>query len=525
MKKYFQKLIDNPFLLWFCVFLFIHIALLNINAVEWGDSYRILRAAKYLREFSYPSDEKRPPLYSLLLSGWPQGIDPVVWGRIVMLGIGAASVATYALLVRKFSDSKRYMHIALMLFVLNPVYMYWSLRIMADAFFTLLVMVEFLIFYRFKKKNTLVQTFTLGLVAGLAVLTRFEGYLLYFAILLGIVVDSHQDLWIKNLFRRLRHSFWQLSTYVLGFLVVIGPYFFLRNPLKSSYLAEPSGRVYDINTILIYLVSLLFIYGFIVAAPFILNGRNVIKQFFTQHLAVLFFLSLELALILMWPAAIPRLFIAVIPFLIVLLALGIENFFSQNKKDNAFLFIGLITLGIYIVGQYKYRLQFLVLQKEIFAILIFINLLLIVTAYFKKFRSFFLVTAFSCGIWSLATVHLHKDIYLVVSLAGNYLKEHSCGVVVHNDLTSVIDWNVNYGKANVCGSTIYYPKIDSGDIAYDDLEGFDATYVVVTNEHNTSMEFELSKYPYLSLEREYAQSINGAHFVTKVLKFHGYELN
>ena len=525
MKRYVQKLIDHPFILWFCIFLIIHIALLNVNAVEWGDSYRILRAAKYLREFNYPSDEKRPPLYSLLLAGWPTGVDPVTWGRIVMLAVGAASVATYRLLLKKFSGSKRFTHIALMLFVLNPVYLYWSLRIMADAFFTLLIMVGFLAFYRFKEKSTLARAFLLGIVAGLAVLTRFEGYLLYFAILLGIVVEVYSDLRIKNLFRKIRLSFWQLCAYVFGFVLMIGPYFFIKNPLRSSYLAEPSGRTYDINTLFIYIVSLAFIYGFVVALPFLLNGRNVIKQFFMHHIGAFLFLSLELVLILMWPAAIPRLFIAIVPFLTILLALGIENFFTQSKKDNAFLFTGIFMLGLYLVGQYAFRLQFLVLQKELFALLIFINLIVIVTAYFKKFRSFFILTTLSCALWSLSTVYLHKDIYLVVSLAGNYLKENACGVVVHNDVTSVIDWNVNYGKTSGCGSTVYYPQIDSGDITFEDLEEFNAMYVIVTNEHNTSMEFEINKYPYLSLEREYAQSINGAHFVTKVLKFHGYELN
>ena len=51
------------------LYIFIHLILININVAEWGDSYRILRASEHIRnDFTYPLDEKRPPLYSIFLS-------------------------------------------------------------------------------------------------------------------------------------------------------------------------------------------------------------------------------------------------------------------------------------------------------------------------------------------------------------------------------------------------------------------------------------------------------------------------
>src|SRR3972149_10611486 len=72
----------------YVLFILVHFFLLNVNTAEWGDSYRILRASEFIRDGSYPEDEKRPPLYSLVLAARPAAADPVLWARGFMLLAG-----------------------------------------------------------------------------------------------------------------------------------------------------------------------------------------------------------------------------------------------------------------------------------------------------------------------------------------------------------------------------------------------------------------------------------------------------
>ena len=68
----------------YVLFVLLHLLLLNVNTAEWGDSYRILRASEYIRDGSYPQDEKRPPLFSFVLALRPENVDAVLWGRVVL---------------------------------------------------------------------------------------------------------------------------------------------------------------------------------------------------------------------------------------------------------------------------------------------------------------------------------------------------------------------------------------------------------------------------------------------------------
>ena len=120
--------------------------LVNINSAEWGDSYRILRASNYVRQFSYPEDEKRPPLFSILLAIRPTGIDAVLWGRIFMLGVSFLALFVFYLLSKEYLPTQNQRLLALVFLFLNPVYLYWSVRIYADVPFSLLVLLCFYIF-------------------------------------------------------------------------------------------------------------------------------------------------------------------------------------------------------------------------------------------------------------------------------------------------------------------------------------------------------------------------------------------
>ncbi|HOV97611.1 MAG TPA: hypothetical protein PLW49_01140, partial [bacterium] len=127
----------------YLLFIVLHVALFNVNAAEWGDSYRILRASEYIRQGSYPSDEKRPPLFSALTAVRPNSVDPVVWGRVVVFIFSFLSLIVFDKLTQIYIKNEKYRFVSLILFILNPVYLYWSIRVMADVPFSFFVLLTF----------------------------------------------------------------------------------------------------------------------------------------------------------------------------------------------------------------------------------------------------------------------------------------------------------------------------------------------------------------------------------------------
>ena len=152
--------------------------------------------------------------------------------------------------------------------------------------------------------------FILGLLVGLATLTRFEGYLLFlsFGLYFGLNYSKNISILVKN-----------VTVYCLAFLLVQMPWFIRKylvfgSVLGSPYFSEPEGFGYDLNMTLIFIGSLLFSLGICSAVYFIFRGGVVLKNELKLHsLPIFLFILFELALIFLWPAAIPRLFFPLLP--------------------------------------------------------------------------------------------------------------------------------------------------------------------------------------------------------------------
>lgn len=178
------------------IYLLARLSLINVNSAEWGDSYRILRASNYIQNLTYPIDEKRPPLFSIVLAIRPSHIDAVIWGRLIMLVISLGTLFLFYKLTELFLTTQNQRRLALALLALNPIYLYWSLRIYADVPFSFLVLLCFYVLEKWRKKlattkNTSIKyPIIIGLTCGLSILTRFEGYLLILAVCLGLCVTT-----------------------------------------------------------------------------------------------------------------------------------------------------------------------------------------------------------------------------------------------------------------------------------------------------------------------------------------------
>ena len=504
MGKLFKKI---DFKVWvFLSFLAIHIVFLNINAAEWGDSYKILRSAQFIRHLTYPVDEKRPPLFSFFLSIIPSSLDQIFWGRVEMLIFSLVSFLVFYNLFELLSkEHDLAIKPALILFILNPVYLYWSLRVMSDIPFSLLVLLVFYFVSIWKDNYSFGKLMLIGLLIGLAVMMRFEGYILFGAVFLGFVFNKFRFSFLK--------SIRNLIYLTLGFSISISPYLYFRNPFKSSYLDEPSGRTYDLKIFLIYLSSLLFLFGFSYAFFFLIRKKNVVKEYFIQNSGITFFILFELLLVLVWPAAIPRLFVSIIPLLIIPLAWAIYEYF--NEKKSKYLGFQVIPFGLllflYIVSQFFLKLQFLVLVRSVFILVILLQLLMAYTIIRRTSKGFYFLLVIILLIWSFSTIWIHKDIFRSINSASIFIKNNLKGEVVHNDVSYVSSW---YLKQN----GTYFSKIEKDSTSFEDYLNTGASYVLVTNEHNTDLSFDIEKRPYLTLLKDFEYKVNGKVFFSRIYK-------
>ncbi len=507
----FKLNIKNSVVVIFLLFLFLHIALFNINVAEWGDSYRILRAAEYIRAFSYPQDEKRPPLFSALLAVRPDTVDQVLWGKLIMFVISVVSFWVFYKLCRELlPDNTRAVTLAMLLFTLNPVYFYWSLRLYADVPLTLLILFAFYLLTKWRQSLTVKRLLALGFVTGLAVLTRFEGYLLFISLAVGI------PFLVKAVTKeKIQKVFW----FALAFVLTLLPYLYFRNPLTSAYFEEPAGRKYDLETVIIYVLSLIFMYGFVFASYFILKYKTLATGFFKEHAGIGVYVLLNLLLVLLWPAAVPRLFVSGIPFLIVVLSLGLSAHFTFNQKLSArdVIFLAVV-FGIYFIGQTKFRLQFLVPNTKILIFMLAVQAVLVIFIVLKKFKLFIAALIVALVVWAVSTVFLHKNVYTSLKLAADYAQQNLEGNVLYNDSSSISDWYLNQKAKNDKISGVYSDFNNKQILTLDYLTANNIGYLLITNEHNPSLDINLAKRPYLQVIQDFQYIHGGKTFFTKVVK-------
>lgn len=508
------------------IFLLIHIALFNVNVAEWGDSYRILRASEFIRQGSYPKDEKRPPLFSIFTATRIGDIDAVLWGRVVMLVFSLLTFYVFDKFSKMFIKDEKQHFVSLILFVLNPVFLYWSIRIMADIPFSFFVL---LFFYLIKKWNKLdfFKTVFLGLLCGLAILTRFEGYLLLISGLIGVIFH-HQEIYfkktkIKEIFNLFLASLPRVIVLGLTTLLVISPWLVYRNPLKSKYFEETERRVYDFKMVWTYFSSLFFLFGFTSAFFFIFKNFKKTTSFLSENVGLAVFILLELVLILLWPAAIPRLFVPLIPFFIVILSMCIfETFLNEEGRKNPVYLNATIIIFLiffYIFSQFYLKLQFLILGYKVLALIVLVQVVATTFLHLRKNTAFLITIFLSTFIWSSYCINMHRNIFKSIKEASEYSSENLVGKVAYNDTSAIPEWYLNVSESKVPNTGVYMFFDKKEFLEFDKLRDKDIDYIIVSNEHNPNISINIEKRKYLQLIKEFSYNVNGTDFFAKVIKF------
>lgn len=459
------------------------VLIININVTEWGDSFRILRAAQYLLHFSYPLDEKRLPFFSLLLSPGLLVLEPVLWGRIFAIGMTLVNLILTAILFRTLFPKVKTSAISLgmILLAINPIFFYWSLRIMAETTFASIVLLSFIVYFNGQRSSRNWWPYLLGFVLALGALTRYEGFLL--AGSFGLVFLLKRQ-WL-NIFKT-------FSVWVL----LVAPWFILTKLIlhggtSNAYVSELSTFNFDLTRLGYFVTYSLFFLGFPILLSVIFpsivswrrNWRLVIGEIATNPLWI--FLVVEVALFFVWTPSLPRIMLSIIPVAYIYVAKILSEIdFKINKK---LLMTTMLILLISFVGlQLKFKMYFLVLSRLGEILIIGLSIVGILAVWWNSKKVLLASFVASCLIGSFVVVVNQRLIYSTIyktSLSASNLP----GEVAFSDETGVSAWYLG-------SKGVYYNPVKQLDSSQQGewLRQNGISYVINTNEFNRGDALDVS---------------------------------
>jgi hypothetical protein len=136
-----------------------------------------------------------------------------------------------------------------------------------------------------------------------------------------------------------------------------------------------------------------------------------------------------------------------------------------------------------------------------------------------KSKVFLLSSFVSLLVWSLSVIYLDKDIYITIVRASEYAAKNLSGRVVHNDINGVSNWYLNESGLGKNVSGYYYRILKKHDLNFNNILDKHADYLLLTNEQNPNMEYNIEKRPYLTLVKDFEYNVKGKAFFAKIVKF------
>lgn len=442
------------------ILLLFRFALFNFNVTEWGDTFSFLRIADFLTRGEYPPDAKRLPVFPLFLAlGMKLRLEPVFWGRIVVFVFSVGCFFLFfkllKLLFPKLSESRLLLACYFLLF--NPIFLYWSIRVLSEVVFCFFVLSTFYLYYTRK------SAVFLGVVAGIAAMTRYEGFLLFPAIALGLLLSKRIKPFIL---------------YSLFFILTISPWFIRSQIIHGQlfytpYASDPAGFLWSLRDKATFFFHLIFGSGFCLGAiPIIFGIRKLWQQRCRELLPFAVFWGLNLCLIFIW-SSVARMFFTTVPFMVALMVLGLEFFLESSLR--VLLPASAIFLGVYTVGAYFLRPYFVAPSKVGAAVFVLSSVVALIFAVKKK--SFLpVVVGISLIVLSGLVVFKHRDVYADVYQAAQEALSLG-GTTAYFDETGLSQW---YFRKN----GVYLNEYLEPEEQWRWLKDNKADFVFWTNAHN-----------------------------------------
>jgi hypothetical protein len=470
------------------------------------------RAAELLSNGLWPWDEKRWPFYSILLVPGIWFGDVLRWGRLLSLGasIGIA-VLVYKFYIRfvadfgkhtlldifteKKEDAKKYALLACIVLAVSPVYAYWSFRVMADPVFTLLILLYSLVFINIYRKSELdyKHEIILALLLLCITMTRLEGLFMFFGTMAFFVLKKFYS---------------KIVLYVIPQLLIYAPFtfyakFLYDGPVNNDYLKEAQTFVFNLERFNYFLTYTIFILVFPPLIYFLVIGLKELKKVLLKseknvswaYIPLALFILQELLIGFIWTPSLPRIYMPIIPFFVILTVFGFQAWDHSKNKKSAFFTIMVLTIA-FAVLQYNFRLYFLGASKILFAFILassfgfcVLNLMNFKSQNIKLYFAviFFVVGFISSSIIVFNQKDIYKSVYQASALVGDIaFSSPSKERIAYSDETGTATW---YLKNNYTYYLDQNNKIQSLDDQYKLLEENEVSYLLITNEFNRGSNF------------------------------------
>lgn len=501
------------------IYLIVRVILLNTNYTEWGDTFRMIRAADYLSHGSWPWDEKRWPLYSVLLIPGIWLNAPVFWGRVLSVLISVGSIGMiYAYYLKFISKNKMYALFAALFAAVSSVFGYWSIRVMADPFFALLVLVFYYYFPNFylKKYKQNLEYWLAALLLAIT-MTRLEG--LFVATSAGLffliysIKKKRFSFHVSKLIENFKVNFRRILIFFIPQVLIYLPWtlyakVLYKGNVNNNYLDEVETFVFNFERFKYFFTYSIFILVVPLSIYFVWLGikkLNISKDRM-YLIPVGVFILQELLIGFIWTPSLPRIYMPVIPFLSVLLVFGIENFKSFKLNFRVFLIINLVLTFLFAYLQYEQKLYFLGASKLLFIFIIFSNLLLLLSAKFlipKYIKTFIGSLIFVNVIITSVIIYNQSNVYKSVMKGIEFVLPLD-GRIAYSDETGNTEWYLRSKGFYLDPNN----SIDSLEEQYYLMKANGAEYLLWTNEFNRKSSFlDPKSDPHFSLIYVYSQPI------------------
>lgn len=501
------------------IYLIVRVILLNTNYTEWGDTFRMIRAADYLSHGSWPWDEKRWPLYSVLLIPGIWLNAPVFWGRVLSVLISVGSIGMiYAYYLKFISKNKMYALFAALFAAVSSVFGYWSIRVMADPFFALLVLVFYYYFPNFylKKYKQNLEYWLAALLLAIT-MTRLEG--LFVATSAGLffliysIKKKRFSFRVSKLIENFKVNFRRILIFFIPQVLIYLPWtlyakVLYKGNVNNNYLDEVETFVFNFERFKYFFTYSIFILVVPLSIYFVWLGikkLNISKDRL-YLIPVGVFILQELLIGFIWTPSLPRIYMPVIPFLSVLLVFGIENFKSFKLNFRVFLIINLVLTFLFAYLQYEQKLYFLGASKLLFIFIIFSNLLLLLSAKFlipKYIKTFIGSLIFVNVIITSVIIYNQSNVYKSVMKGIEFVLPLD-GRIAYSDETGNTEWYLRSKGFYLDPNN----SIDSLEEQYYLMKANGVEYLLWTNEFNRKSSFlDPKSDPHFSLIYVYSQPI------------------
>jgi 4-amino-4-deoxy-L-arabinose transferase-like glycosyltransferase len=459
-------------------YIIVRIFLINVNFAEVGDSNNFLLLGDQISKGIFPIFTNRLPFYPLLLAAGIRFLDGYLWGRILSLLFSVGSIIVLYKLAFLLFKKREIAVLTCLLTVLNPIFSYHSMCIYSEVLLLFFVLSSFYFFFRESSKYDFL---IVGFITILAVMTRFEG-----SILFPVFILSY------GILRRWRKLIYYL-VFTLSFFIAVLVFIYFKSGVIPNRFFEGMLLVFmprEYDLLPTFWTHLLFISGFPILIYFEIFGFSYLFGSFRKFAPLILYLGLDLFLIYKTNPAV-RYFYTIVPIFSLVIACSFVWDFMRSKFTFSIVTGVSIILFIYLALTVKPFFVF----GTMFSILISLALSLAVLLIYVlpkqagarnivKSLIIFIVLVSLFNLSSSIIWHRRYD-YYTIAQASSYVADEDKKVAYYDE-TGVSAWLLRKNG-------VYFNKEISDDDQMAWLRSNDIKYAIYTDEYNENGELTVLK--------------------------------